>query len=35
MVDAEGMKTGDIRKAKRIVAERRDELMMRWEEFHG
>lgn len=35
VVDAERMKTGDIRKAKRIVAERRDELMTKWEEFHG
>jgi Domain of unknown function (DUF4160) len=29
VVDAEGMKTGDVRKAKRIVAERREELMMK------
>lgn len=29
------MKTGVIRKAKRIVRDRRDELMMKWEEFHG
>jgi Domain of unknown function (DUF4160) len=35
VVDAEGMKAGDIRKAKRIVAERREELMIKWEEFHG
>ena len=35
VVDAERMKAGDVRKAKRIVAKRRDELMMKWEEFHG
>ena len=35
VVDAERMKTGDIRKAKRIVMERRDELMAKWEELHG
>lgn len=35
VVDVERMKTGDIRKAKRIVAERHDELLMKWEEFHG
>ena len=35
VLDAERMKAGDVRKAKRIVAERRDELMMKWEELHG
>ncbi|HEX8620344.1 MAG TPA: DUF4160 domain-containing protein [Allosphingosinicella sp.] len=35
VVDAEGMKAGDVRKAKRIVMERRDELAAQWEEFHG
>jgi hypothetical protein len=35
VVDAEGMKTSVTRKAKRIVADRWDELMMKWKEFHG
>jgi hypothetical protein len=35
VVDVEGMKAGAARKAKRIVAERWDELMMKWAEFHG
>ena len=35
VVDAERMKTGVLRKAKRIVADRRDELMVKWVEFHG
>jgi hypothetical protein len=35
VIDTERMKTGDVRKAKRIVVERRDELMTKWEEFHG
>ena len=35
VIDAERMKTGAVRKAKRIVSERRDELMMKWEAFHG
>ncbi len=35
LVDAEDMKTGDIRKAQRIVRERREELIMKWREFHG
>jgi hypothetical protein len=35
VVDTERMKTGDIRKAKRVVMERRDELMAKWEELHG
>jgi hypothetical protein len=35
VVDAERMKAGDVRKAKRIVTERRHELMTKWEEFHG
>jgi Domain of unknown function (DUF4160) len=35
VVDAERMKAGDVRKAKRIVMERRDELAAKWEEFHG
>jgi Domain of unknown function (DUF4160) len=35
VVDTEEMKTGVIRKAKRIVAKHWDELQMKWEEFHG
>jgi hypothetical protein len=35
IVDAEDMKMGDLRKAKRIVAAHRDELMKKWNEFHG
>jgi hypothetical protein len=35
LVRAAGMKSGDLRRAMRIVAERRDELMGRWRELHG
>ncbi|MEA3065487.1 MAG: hypothetical protein QOJ27_1939 [Sphingomonadales bacterium] len=35
IVDAEEMKFGDLRKAKRIVAAHKAELMAKWIEFHG
>jgi hypothetical protein len=35
IVDAESMKAGDLRKAKRIVARHRDELMAKWDEVDG
>jgi hypothetical protein len=35
VVDAARMKTGVVGKAKRIVVERREELIRKWEEFHG
>jgi hypothetical protein len=35
VVDSERMKAGDVRKAKRIVMERREELAAKWEELHG
>lgn len=35
LVYADGMKTADIRKAMRIVAEQQDHMLERWREIHG
>jgi hypothetical protein len=35
LIDANGMKRGDIRKAVRIVTERQNYFMERWREIHG
>lgn len=35
VVHVDGLKRGDLRKAMRIVAERRVYLLERWREFHG
>ena len=35
LVSNEGFKAGDLRKAMRIVAERREWLLEKWNEYHG
>lgn len=35
LVDAVGMKSGDLRRAMRIVAGKQDYLLERWREIHG
>jgi hypothetical protein len=35
LIDNDGFKTGDLRKAMRIVAEQQAMLMARWRELHG
>ncbi len=35
LVWADGMKRGDVRRAMEMVAELRDELLVKWKEIHG
>jgi hypothetical protein len=35
LVQADGMKAGDLRKAMRIVADRYDDFLARWRSMHG
>ena len=35
LVWVDGMKRGDVRRAMKIVVERRDHLLARWREIHG
>jgi hypothetical protein len=35
LVWADGMKRSDIRRALKLVAERRDELLLAWKAIHG
>lgn len=35
LIWAEGMKSSDVRRAMRMVADRREEFLKRWREVHG